>query len=365
MVDTFLLPSLVPALKYLAELLWIDNDAQTAVIKILQMILLPNAISNEASAMLASVKKVIAKPLEHALRSYQKRYPKNEDIVPLLGSIKDSLALSRRTGLAEMNEVETWSATTPCGFSSSIKITIQGLVQWSSGWGMQHSGIPAAYSHRQLIAGIKLMTAKRVLTGILDEIHSQTEQCKSQSATGALQPDDMRIQAVYDAAVAIVCAPNVTNEPPSPGIEDPGQDGQPTDLPSGGRSLVLRDVLGLEALDFQKHEPGMAEIIVRLYRRVEAQMALAQAPPLLQTADMTAALDMAGNGDVSLGEAMAAMQSDAGLGLDMTGMDGLDGTASMVGGSIGGDGSAGDADMFAGMGGAGLDFDWGAEMDLT
>lgn len=355
----------MPALKFLAEYLWIEQDAQTAVIKILQLILLPSAISNEASAMLASVKKVIAKPLEHALRSYQKRYPKNEDIAPLLGSIKDSLALSRRAGLSEINEVDTWSSMAPSGFSSSIRMTVQGLVQWSSGWTMQHSAIPAPYNHRQFIAGIKLMTARRVLTAILAEISAQTEQCKSQSPTGIIQPDDMRIQAVYDAAAAIVCAPNVTNEPPAPSIEDHGPDGNPPELASGGRPLSLRDALSLEATDFQKLEPGMAEIVVRLYRRVEAQMAMTQAPPLLQAPDMAVALDMAASGDVSLGEAMAAMQSDASLGLDIPGMDGLNGP-SLVGGSIGGDTSAGDTDIFAGIGETGLgDFDWGTDMDLT
>lgn len=365
LVDTFLLPSLVPALKFLAEFLWIDQDAQTAIIKILQLILLPSAISSEASSMLASVKKVIAKPLEHALRSYQKRSPKNEDIAPLLGSIKDSLALSRRTGVSELSEIETWSSAAPSGFSTSIKSTISGLVQWSSGWAMQHSFLPAPYIHRQFIAAIKLMTAKRVLLAILEEINAQTEQCKSQSPTGTIQPDDMRIQAVYDVAAAIVCAPNVTNEPPAPSIEDHGPDGHPPELPSSGRPLSLREALRMEATDFKKYEPAMSEIVVRLYRRVEAQMAMTQAPPLLQAPDMTAALDMAGNGEVSLGEAMAAMGSDAGLGLDLPGMD-MTGGASMVGGSIGGDGSAGDADMFAGIGGSGLgDFDWGTDMDLT
>jgi mediator of RNA polymerase II transcription subunit 5 len=390
LVDTFLLPSLVPALTFLAEYLWVDQKEQMAVIKVLQLILLPSAISHEASAMLASVKKVIAKPLEHALRTYQKRYPKNEDITPLLGSIKDSLPLSRRTGLSDINEVESWAAQVPNGFSSSIRMTIQLLAQWGSQWSLQPNVIPAPYVHRQIIAGLKVMTTRRTLQAILDEVRSQTEQCKSQGVPpGSIQPEDLRIQAVYDVAVALICAPNVTNEPPTPSIEDHGADGPPPDmLPTmTSRPMSLREALRLKAHDFQsiqKTDAEMAEIVVRLHRRVEAQMTIAQAPPLLvQAPDMTT-LDMANMGDIgdagdlSLGEAMAAMQTDvSGAGGGATGnglleMPVMDSLGSVAGGGMMGTDSTGD-DMFGGLDGASLDdFDWGTgdmnmdiDMDLT
>ena len=357
-----------------------------AVIKVLQLILLPSAISNEASAMLASVKKVIAKPLEHALRTYQKRYPKNEDITPLLGSIKDSLPLSRRTGLSDINEVESWAAQVPHGFSSSIRMTMQLLAQWGGQWSLQPNVIPAPYIHRQIIAGVKIMAARRVLKAILDEVRSQTEQCKAQGVPpGTIQPEDLRIQAVYDVAVALICAPNVTNEPPTPSIEDHGTEGSPPDMlpPMNSRPMSLREALRLEAHEFQKTQKtdaDMAEIVVRLHRRVEAQMVMAQAPPLLvQAPDMTT-LDMGDAGDVSLGEAMAAMQagaSGAGGGANGNGlleMPIMDPMGSAAGGGVMGGDSTGD-DMFGGLDGTSLDdFDWGTgdmnmdmdmDMDLT
>lgn len=356
-----------------------------AVIKILQLILLPSAISNEASAMLASVKKVIAKPLEHALRAYQKRYPKNEDITPLLGSIKDSLPFSRRTGTADVSEVEPWAQAIPSGMSSSIRLTIQALIQWAAPFSLQASLIPAAYTHRQFITGIKLMTAKRVLAVVIAELQSQTVQSKAASPTGIMQPDDPRIQAAYDVAVAIVCGANVTNEPPTQSIED-HEGAPPPELPSISQLLSLREALAMEAQGFQKiqrKDPVMAEIIVRLHRRVEAQMAaMTQAAPMVLQAPDTLTLDMDGTAaDVSLGEAMAAIQAEAGVGMgglgDMTGLEGMDGMEGLEGlgggGGVGGmgvgdlgDNSAGEADMFGELGGTSLDdFDWGTDMDMA
>ncbi|KND93570.1 Mediator of RNA polymerase II transcription subunit 5 [Tolypocladium ophioglossoides CBS 100239] len=338
LVDTFLLPSLVPAIRFLADYLWVEQKEQKSIIKILQLILLPSSISGEASTMLSSVKNLIAKPLEHSLRTYQKQDPKNQDIEPLLRALKDSLPLSRRTGGAEHNELESWASSSSTGLAGAVKHTVQGLVQWS-----MHHGInvmPTSYTHRQMIAACRIMGTGRVLRVMLEEIRHQSEAGSA--------------NIVYDVVAALICAPDVTNEPPAAGNLLDAAGNVP---PTLQRRLKLREVLRSDAQDcrkLQKKDAALAEIVVRLHRRVEAQMVLPQPQAMLEASDMP--LDLSG-GAAGLGDAMAAaagVQGDGmsveGVGLDM----GLGGVSSDLGlggpsGSVGGLDSTSDGDLFGGI----------------
>ncbi|KAM0558474.1 hypothetical protein ACHAPJ_004668 [Fusarium lateritium] len=351
LVDTFLLPSLVPAIRFLADYLWIDQKEQKSVIKILQLILLPSSISGEASTMLSSVKNLIAKPLEHALRTYQRRDPQNQDIEPLLRTLKDSIPLSRRTGGTDMNELESWTATPPSGLSSAIKLTMQGLVHWSMHPAM--NSMPTSYTHRQILAGLQMMGPKRVLHVILEEVRQQTE-------VGSAN-------IVYDVATSLICAPDAVKDAPAASMDANGNM-----LPPIQRQRTMRELLKVEAegcRKIQKKDPALAEIVVRLHRRVEAQMVIPQTQGMLQAADMSLNLD----GDTAaLGDAMAAAASGVqgdnmsvnNLGLDV----GMGGVPSDMGlGSVNDGGSmdpSGDASMFNGFGSQEMgDFDW--DMDNT
>ena len=297
--------------------------------------------------MHTSVKYIIAKPLEHALRSYQKRDPQNQDINPLLNAIKDNVPMSRRTGDAEMNEIEGWCSTQPSGFMSAIKNTIQVLVQW----GMHNSlnTMPTTYTHRQLNVAINMCGARKVLNTILEEV-------KSQSEVG-------NASFVYEVAVALICAPNVTTEPPPPPPATDGEGNVQAPLPPAQLPLTLREVLRIDAEDclrIQKTDAVLAEHVVRLHRRVEAQLSLPQIQTpqtnLLQ-ANMSLGLDA--NAGAAAAVAVAAGLGDVMVGagdLDMSGMRDLGGA---------GAGSAGGDDLFSGFG-ADLDanFDWDS-MDMS
>ncbi|KID98260.1 Mediator of RNA polymerase II transcription subunit 5, partial [Metarhizium majus ARSEF 297] len=345
LVDTFLLPSLVPALRFLADYLWVEQKEQKAIIKILQLILLPSSISGEASTMLSSVRNLVAKPLEHSLRTYQRQDPKNQDIQPLLRALKDSLPLSRRTGGADHNELESWTNSSSTGLAGALRHTVQGLVQWSMHPSV--NSMPTSYTHRQLIAAQKIMGAKRTLRLLLEEVRTQSE-------TGSAN-------IVYDAVAAIVCAPNVTNEPPP---NNQMMDASGNVPPAVQRPLTLREVLRLEAEGcnkLQKADPVLAEIVVRLYRRVEAHMAMPQNQAILEAPGIQ--LDL-GSGAGGLGD-VDAMAAAVGVSVDGMTVDGLD-----MG--IGGPGSAGgldatsDGDLFGGLDTNGMDmFGWGDSMDLS
>lgn len=337
----------MPAIRFLAEYLWIDQKEQKSIIKILQLILLPSSISGEASSMLSSVKNLIAKPLEHALRTYQRRDPKNQDIEPLLRTLKDSIPLSRRTGGTDLNELESWTATPPSGLSSAVKLTIQGLNHWSIHPAM--NSMPTSYTHRQILAGLKILGPKRLLHVILEEIRQHT-------ASGSAN-------IVYDVATSLICAPDAVKDAPVVNMLDANGNM----LPPVQRQRTLRDLLKVEAegcRKLQKKDPELAEIVVRLHRRVEAQMVIPQAQGMLQAADTTLNLD---SDTAALGDAMAAaalgVQGD-GMSADNLTLDvSMGGVSSDLGLGSANDGgslnASGDADMFEGFDTQDMDnFDW-------
>jgi mediator of RNA polymerase II transcription subunit 5 len=308
--------------------------------------------------MLSSVLNIIAKPLEHALRAYQKQDPKSQEIEPLLKELKESLPVSRRTAGADHNELESWTSTANGGLTAAVKHTIQSFVQWSL-----HPGInimPTSYTHRQILVALKILGAKRCLYIISDEIKQQTE-----AGAGSV---------VYDIATALICAPDVTNDPQP--IAVALLDGSGNVAPPLQRRLNLREALKFEAEDckkIQKSDPGLAETIVRLYRKVEEQMVISQAQAILESG---LSLDLQA-GAAELDDAMVASAAVAGgvagpdaMTLDTTGLDLGLGSVSGDMGLGGSTGSAGgtldlgaDADLFGSLSGDADLLSWG--MDLS
>lgn len=348
-MDVLLLPSLVPAIIYLSNSLWVDSrsdqpQVQRAVIRVLQLILRPHSLSPEASSMLSSVLNIVAKPLEHALRFYQRQEPKSQAVQPLLAALKENLSLPRRTGAADNNELELWAQSNgtnnvPIGVST-VQQTIQNLYQWAQNSPI--NGLPpnaAPYTHRQILAALKILGTKYLLTSILQDLR-RVEQETPETAPYA-----------YDVITAIICAPGVHNT-----------------LKDIQTTLSLRDVLKAKADDWkriQKADPAMAETVVRLFRRVEAQMMPPPSPP---PAVMGGAME--GNDGLAMAMAVQAEHQAANhnnmdaMSLDTTGLDGLGSAAgSVVGLDLGGD------DIFAGLSGVhgdfGADFGpWDGSMDL-
>jgi mediator of RNA polymerase II transcription subunit 5 len=154
------------------------------------------------------------------------------------------------------------------------------------------------------------MGAQRLLSVILDEV-------KTHSSVGSGS-------VVYDIAVALICAPDVNNlQPARPPtlLADHSQDVVPLQT-----RLSLRDALRMQAEEFkrmQKSDPVMAEHVLRLYRRVEAQLAVPQVEMLQD--DLALGLD--GNAAASLSNALAAAQNEAVVTDDANMSLGLGGTA--------------------------------------
>ncbi|KAM3516078.1 hypothetical protein MY11210_000360 [Beauveria gryllotalpidicola] len=336
LVDTFLLPSLVPAIRFLSDYIWVDQKEQKSIVKALQLLVTPSSISGEASTVLSAVKNLIAQPLEHALRAYQRQDPRNQDIEPLLRSLKENLPLSRRTGGAEHHEMVSWANNSNSGLSGAIRHTIQGLVQWSLQPGV--NVMPTPYTHRQLITGLRIIGPSRLLRLMMEEIRQQSELGNA--------------PVVYDVVAALIAATDPTNEaPPGPNLLDTAgtmQAAPPPLRPQGLREALKTAAEGCKRL--QKHDQFLAEATVRLHRRVEMLLVVPQPQAILQTTDMP--LDLGGDAMAAAAAAAAA----AAVGADPMSVDGLDTTGLDttgldlgLGADMGLSGGGGDGDLFGGL----------------
>ena len=174
LVDTFLLPSLIPGITWLSSHLWESRGDANAVLQILSALIAnPTSISNntEASQMLNAVVNIIAKNLEHSLRWLQRAEPQRQDVEPLSKSLRGNLGWERR-GATEHTELESWTSTAGGGLVAAIKHTVSSLVHWGLN---PINNPPANYTHRQILVGLKMLGAKRLLHTIIEEVKGQIE----------------------------------------------------------------------------------------------------------------------------------------------------------------------------------------------
>lgn len=178
---------------------------------------------------------IVAKPLESSLLHAQRQHPLRSDIQPLLDTLKPHLQ-DHRHSAPSYTELERWCATPAGGLSTSLRQTIQALIQWSSGTTPDTS--PTNYTHQLLLSAIRIQGANRVLDTLLDEVIAQTE---------AGNPTDTAL----DIVVTVIAAPHPSTR------------------------LTLHDALSeayLHAYELSQTNLLRAELIVRIHRRVEAQI---------------------------------------------------------------------------------------------
>lgn len=163
---------------------------------------------------------------------------------------------------------------------------------------------PPPYTHRQLIAGVRMLGASRVLPALIEELKLQTE-----AGNGPL---------ALDLAATLICAPMAETfsvEQNSHQPVDPNKEA----LPRCG-ILTLRDVLALQHENVPKiseKDPLRAEVLVRLYRRVNALLAPPSQVPNLDVNNIIQNMQLGGVG-VGAGqmELDATGAADHGVGPD-------------------------------------------------
>ncbi|KAI8174113.1 Mediator of RNA polymerase II transcription subunit 5 [Colletotrichum sp. SAR 10_65] len=229
------------------------------------------------------------------------------------------------------------------------------LVQWSIHPAMDRP--PPTYTHRQILVALIILGAKRLLQLIYEDIRQHSE-----AGSGSI---------VYDVAANLVCAPDANDSPWANALNFMDNSGN---MPAPiQKKLTMREVLKSDAENckrLQKTDMNLAEIVVRLHRKVESQMVVAQAAAIqadtmLQN-DLGLGLD---GGTGSLDDAMAAATANVvagdgmsvdnvSLDLSMAGDMGLGGPSNAGGGL-----DLGDNDLFSGLD-TGDDFQWD-NMDLS
>lgn len=253
LLEPFLLPSLVVALTWLGNHIWESEMDPTIPLKTLLSLVKPTSISGEAQAIHKTVLNITARPLEEQLKDVRTRHQSRSDIKPVLDAIDPYLSF-RRVGSCHRSELDSWAAQATGGLTGSIRNTLQSLVLWSTN--SEINMAPQPYTHRQLLAGIRILGAARVLGALVDEVKQQTE------AAGS---GDLAL----DIAATMICAPMAE----SFAIDQSSCHPIDTTKEALPRCtvLTLRDALTLQHDNVPKiseTDPVRAEVIVRLWRRV-------------------------------------------------------------------------------------------------
>ncbi|KAB8075576.1 mediator of RNA polymerase II transcription subunit 5 [Aspergillus leporis] len=268
LLEPFLLPSLVVALTWLGNHIWETESDPTIPLKALHSLVSPNSISGDAREIHRTVLNITARSLEEQLKDIRSRHPSRTDTKPILDALEPCLSF-QRTGSCHRSELDNWTAHG--GLLGSIRSSFQGLVLWSTSPSV--SMAPQSYTPRQLVAGIRMLGSTRVFRAIVDEL-------KMQSETG-------NAALALDIAAAMICSPLAESfaiEQINYHPVDPNKEPLPR-CPI----LTLRDALNLQHESVPKlseKDPLRAEVIVRLYRRVNALMAPTSQMPNLDVSNI-------------------------------------------------------------------------------
>lgn len=256
-METFLLPSLI------GGLLWMSRHVQfqphnnnDAMMRIFHEVILTSPSSGDAHAMHSTILAMVSSRLEKCFCILQRREASREkSMEPLLQAIKSHQNYERSMH-ASMKELEQWTNAPHSTHVTAMRHTVQQLSQWASTASIQPN--PPSYTHRQVYVHLKHIGANALLPAILNEVKAQTE-----AGNGA---------AALDVGVSIICAPTVDSSPIP--VEWIGSS-IAAPLPRRNRAN-LREMLKHhydDAADHVATDPLYAETIVRLHRRVEAQLA--------------------------------------------------------------------------------------------
>ncbi|KAF2027859.1 mediator of RNA polymeras-like protein II transcription subunit 5 [Setomelanomma holmii] len=257
LMETFLLPSLIGGLVWMSSyaLTQTHNDTD-AMMRIFHEVLLAAPSSGDAQAMHSTILSMVTSRVEKCLRTIQRRDAKRaNNTEPLLNALKGS-SRYERSMYASMKELEQWTNAPHSTLGSSLRHAVQQLSQWASTASLQPN--PPSYTHRQVHASLKMLGAHKTLRAIVDEVKAQTE-----AGNGA---------AALDIGVSIICAPMIEDSPiPVDWISSTIPAPHPPRTRMNLREMLKHDFDN--AANLVTTDPLAAETIVRLHRRVEAQLA--------------------------------------------------------------------------------------------
>lgn len=192
--------------------------------------------------MHSTILDIVGTSLTSLLHDLRHRDPSRQDIGPLLEKLTPHLDYSRSIPSQHVDP-QSWSVERNAGVLISLKQSIAALCYWSSP--MTMSTQSPTYTYKDLYLVVKLVGAVRALDVIIEE-------CTSQSETGL---GDYAL----DVATALICADWLYQ--------------------TGTQyAMSLRSATSLAAQD-SKLDATKRSIVLKLIRRVEAQLAGVQIAP--------------------------------------------------------------------------------------
>jgi mediator of RNA polymerase II transcription subunit 5 len=350
LLEPFLVPCLVGAVHWMINHVWRQYLGDTAfTTQLLSRIVVP---PSEPTTMHRTVLAIVADPLNRYLQKFKSGGKATPPLEKLFTALKPHCEY-RKTIYHPCPELQSWIVA-PGSLKQAFHSTFQSLISWSASAGINPIQGPSSYTHRQLHITLSIIGASNVLSILLEEIKNQTSDPQGAAAIAV------------DIATALICVPT------------PGSSLAPTNwmYTSRGGRMALREALRLEvdeAAKLMQTDAVLAETVVRLHRRVEAQLTVsaialpAQIMPDLDAigvdaavavAAVTDAMDFttAGGGSGTSGLDLD-LSNDTGMGgMDLTGTDGTGGGMDLLGTGSAMNG-ADDDDIFAGL-------DLGGDLDL-
>lgn len=240
LLEPFLLPSLVGGLAWVVKHSWEDHGDTDILLHLLEKFLRPSSSSQEVQAMHSVILDMIAPPLVRSLQELSRKRPDKKAAIGLIELLQPHV-VQRQTMHAYAAELHEWAATSDGALTRAVRNNVRDLVSWASSVGPNP---PTRYSHRTFLAVCQLLGQERVLQALAAEVQEHT-------AAG------LGSQAL-DVCVALVCAPST---------------------PAITSIANVRDSLRQTVLDTRsllKKPATRAEALVRLSRRVEAQLTVPQ-----------------------------------------------------------------------------------------
>lgn len=260
LLEPFLLPSLVGGLSWLVKHSWEDHADADILLQILDKLLKPSSSSQETQAMHRAVLGIVGKPLDRSLRELVRRKPDKKEPAEGLMALLRPYIDQQRTLSCTRAELQHWTSTPEGGLAQCVRNHIRDLTLWAAAGGVN---VPPPYTHRLINIANRALGAPVVLDAVTAELSEQTSMGSGPVA--------------LDICTTIVAAPTLEAQPQMTAYSSNNP------ITSTGVRLNLRDALRIEMLGITNvlSKPmEQAQALVRLSRRVEAQLAPPQIPQM-------------------------------------------------------------------------------------
>jgi len=239
LLEPFLLPSILCVCPWLAKHAWETTDGNEGLSIVLRELVKPN---NDPSSTRNIILSLAGSDIDDALsRSYSSA---QQDSLTILKSLLAPYLHYKRGNAVSSDALSLGldlTALTPS--DTDIKLTINSLCAWSAGI----SQVMPIYSHQQLLDAQRRDGASALLVHLIDCIVSQTTTGLSDFA--------------LDLAAAIICALSHGRRASNKTAE----------LTESALQNALQVKLS-QTPSFARREPLQAQIIIRLSRRLEAEL---------------------------------------------------------------------------------------------